>query len=88
MGLKQELMEYSIIQIKQILVVLNVDSKDLVASSTRILHLAKNFEQFFPELINLKKFNGFEMKQNDNFTNWQQLDRASKLSIFYSLRNN
>lgn len=47
------------LQIKQILVILKIDSKSLVTSSTHILHLAKNFEEFFPELTNLKRFNGF-----------------------------
>ncbi|EGR28341.1 n-terminal domain protein [Ichthyophthirius multifiliis] len=51
--------------IKQIINLLKIECKDLVNVSTRILNLAKNFEQFYPEYTNLKKFNGFQYKQND-----------------------
>ncbi|KAL4469497.1 hypothetical protein ABPG74_004750 [Tetrahymena malaccensis] len=46
--------------IQTVIQILQVDKNVLIQSSARILNLAKNFDEYFPDLKNLKKFNGFE----------------------------
>ncbi|KAL4488076.1 hypothetical protein ABPG72_009414 [Tetrahymena utriculariae] len=46
--------------IQTVIQILQVDKNTLIQSSARILNLAKNFDDYFPDLKNLKKFNGFE----------------------------
>ncbi|EAR88519.2 amine-terminal domain cyclin (macronuclear) [Tetrahymena thermophila SB210] len=52
--------------IQTVIQILQVDKNTLIQSSARILNLAKNFDEYFPDLKNLKKFNGFETTGESN----------------------
>ena len=45
--------------------ILNLPNDTLIDTAAKILTLAKNFEKFFPNLENLKKFNGFSLDENE-----------------------
>ncbi|CAK75196.1 unnamed protein product (macronuclear) [Paramecium tetraurelia] len=52
-------------QIKDVAQIIQVDQDQLVEVAAKILNLAKNFEKHFPNLENLKKFNGFQCRRWD-----------------------
>ncbi|CAD8133141.1 unnamed protein product [Paramecium octaurelia] len=52
-------------QIKDVAQIIQVDQDQLVEVAAKILNLAKNFEKHFPNLENLKKFNGFQLEDDE-----------------------
>ncbi|CAD8139646.1 unnamed protein product [Paramecium pentaurelia] len=52
-------------QIKDVADIIQVDQDQLVEVAAKILNLAKNFEKHFPNLENLKKFNGFQLEDDE-----------------------
>ncbi|CAD8061186.1 unnamed protein product [Paramecium sonneborni] len=52
-------------QIKEVAQIIQVDQDQLVEVAAKILNLAKNFEKHFPNLENLKKFNGFQLEDDE-----------------------
>ncbi|CAD8141600.1 unnamed protein product [Paramecium pentaurelia] len=49
-------------QIKDVAQIIQVDQDQLIEIAAKVLNLAKNFEKHFPNLENLKKFNGFQLE--------------------------
>ncbi|CAD8144368.1 unnamed protein product [Paramecium pentaurelia] len=52
-------------QIKDIAFVIQVDHDQLIDIAAKVLNLAKHFEKHFPNLENLKKFNGFQLEDDE-----------------------
>ncbi|CAD8144489.1 unnamed protein product [Paramecium octaurelia] len=52
-------------QIKDVAQIIQVDQDQLIETAAKVLNLAKNFEKHFPNLENLKKFNGFQLEDNE-----------------------
>ncbi|CAD8053234.1 unnamed protein product [Paramecium sonneborni] len=52
-------------QIKDVAQIIQVDQDQLIEVAAKILNLAKNFEKHFPSLENLKKFNGFQLEDDE-----------------------
>ncbi|CAD8056391.1 unnamed protein product [Paramecium sonneborni] len=52
-------------QIKDIAQTIQIDQDQLIETAAKVLNLAKNFEKHFPNLENLKKFNGFQLEDDE-----------------------
>ncbi|CAK58509.1 unnamed protein product (macronuclear) [Paramecium tetraurelia] len=52
-------------QIKDVAQIIQVDQDQLIETAAKVLNLAKNFEKHFPNLENLKKFNGFQLEDDE-----------------------